>query len=31
MVALKNDGDKKQFMYLANQVYPEDSIASYNA
>ena len=31
MVALKNVRDKKQFMYLANQVYPEDSLGLYNA
>jgi len=31
IVALKNVRDKKQFMYLANQVYPEDSIGLYNA
>ena len=31
MVALKNVIDKKQFMYLANQVYPEDSLGLYNA
>jgi len=31
VVALKNVRDKKQFMYLANQVYPEDSLGLYNA
>ena len=31
IVALKNVRDKKQFMYLACQVYPEDSIGLYNA
>ena len=31
IVALKNVRDKKQFMYLANQVYPEDSLGLYNA
>jgi len=31
MAALKNVGDKKQFAYLANQVYPEDSLSIYNA
>jgi len=30
-VALKNVRDKKQFMYLASQVYPEDSLGLYNA
>jgi len=30
IVALKNVRDKKQFMYLASQVYPEDSIGLYN-
>jgi len=30
-VALKNVRDKKQFMYLTNQVYPEYSIGLYNA
>jgi len=30
-VALKNVRDKKQFMYLAGQVYPEDSLGLYNA
>ena len=31
IVALKNVIDKKQFMYLASQVYPEDSLGLYNA
>ena len=31
VVALKNVRDKKQFVYLANQVYPEDSLGLYNA
>ena len=31
VIALKNVRDKKQFMYLANQVYPEDSLRLYNA
>jgi len=31
VVALKNVRDKKQFMYLANQVYPEDILGLYNA
>ena len=31
IVALKNDRDKKQFTFLAGQVYPEDSIGLYNA
>jgi len=31
VVALKNVRDKKQFMYLASQVYPEDSLGLYNA
>ena len=31
IVALKNVRDKKQFMYLASQVYPEDSLGLYNA
>ena len=31
LVALKNVRDKKQFMYLAHQVYPEDCIGLYNA
>ena len=30
-MALKNVRDKKQFMYLASQVYPEDSLCLYNA
>ena len=30
IVALKNVKNKKQFIYLANQVYPEDSISLYN-
>jgi len=30
-VALKNVRDKKQFMYLAGQMYPEDSLGLYNA
>jgi len=30
-VAFKNVRDKKQFMYLASQVYPEDSVGLYNA
>jgi len=30
-VALKNVRDKKHFMYLASQVYPEDSLGLYNA
>jgi len=29
-VALKNVRDKKQFMYLASQLYPEDSLGLYN-
>jgi len=31
MVAFKNVRDMKQFMYLASQVYPEDSVGLYNA
>ena len=31
VVAFKNVRDKKQFAYLANQLYAEDSLASYNA
>jgi len=31
VVELKNVRDKKQFMYLSNQVYPEDSLRFYNA
>jgi len=31
IVTLKNVSDKKQFMYLANKMYPEDSIGLYNA
>jgi len=31
VVALKNVRNKKKFMYLANQVYPEDSLGLYNA
>ena len=31
LVALKNVRDKKQYMYLSNQVYPEDSLGLYNA
>jgi len=31
IVALKNVRDKKQFMYLAGQLYPEDSLGLYNA
>jgi len=31
IVALKNVRDKKQFMYLASQVYPEDNLGLYNA
>jgi len=31
VVALKNVRGKKQFMYLAHQVYPEDSLGLYNA
>jgi len=31
VVAFLNVRDKKQFMYLANQVYPEDSLGLYNA
>jgi len=31
IVALKIVRDRKQVMYLANQVYPEDSIGLYNA
>jgi len=31
VVALKNVRDKKQFMYLANQVYTEDILGLYNA
>jgi len=30
-VALKNVRDKEHFMYLAAQVYPEDSFCLYNA
>ena len=30
-MALKNVRDKKQFIYLAGQVYPEDSLGLYNA
>ena len=30
VVALKNVRDKKQFKYLANQLYPEDSLGLYN-
>ena len=28
---MKNVRDKKQFMYLAKQMYPEDSLGLYNA
>jgi len=31
VVALKNVRDKKEFTYLANHVYPEDSLGLYNA
>jgi len=31
IVALKKVGDKKQFMYLADKAYPEDSLGLYNA
>jgi len=31
VVALINERDKNQFMYLANEVYPEDSLGLYNA
>ena len=31
MVALKNVREKKQFMYLANELYPEGSFGLYNA
>jgi len=31
IVALKNVRNKKQFMYLASQLYPEDSLGLYNA
>ena len=31
ILALKNVREKKHFMYLANEVYPEDSISLYNA
>ena len=31
LVALKNVRDKEQFMYLAHQVNPEDSIGLYDA
>jgi len=31
VVALKNVRDKTQYAYLANQVYPEDSLGLYNA
>jgi len=31
IVALKNVRDKKQFMYLARQEYPEYSLSQYNA
>ena len=31
IVALKTVRDKKQFMYLDSQVYPEDSLGLYNA
>ena len=31
IVAFKNVRDKKQFAYLASQVYPEDSVGLYNA
>jgi len=31
VVALKNVRDKKQFTYLANQAYPENSLGLYNA
>jgi len=31
IVALKNVRDKKKFMYLVSQVYPEDSLGLYNA
>jgi len=31
LFALKNVRDKKQFVYLAQQVYPEDSLVLYNA
>ena len=30
-MAFKNVRDKKQFMYLASQVYSEDSVGLYNA
>ena len=30
MVAMKNVRDKKQFMYLAHPLYPENSIGFYN-
>ena len=31
IVAFKNVRDKKQFMFLASQLYPEDSVGLYNA
>ena len=31
IVAFKNVRDKKQFMYLASQLYPEDGVGLYNA
>jgi len=31
IVALKNIRDKKEVLYLANQLYPEDSLGLYNA
>jgi len=31
IVAFKNVRDKKQFTFLASQVYPEDSVGLYNA
>ena len=31
LISLNNVIDKKQFMYLANEVYPEDSLGLYNA
>ena len=31
MVALKNVRDKKELVYLANEVYTEDSLGLYNA
>jgi len=30
IVAFRNVRDKKEFMYLASQVYPEDSLGLYN-